>query len=127
MKILKLILRVAVSIILLQTLYFKFTGQPESIYIFSAVGMEPWGRIGSGIIELVAGISLLVPAFVGIGAILTLGTMSGAVFFHLTTLGIEVQGDGGTLFYMALFCFFSSAWLTWTYKHQIPLIKNFFS
>jgi putative oxidoreductase len=127
MKILHLILRLAVSVILLQTLYFKFTGQPESIYIFSTIGLEPWGRIGSGIVELVAGIALLVPAFVGIGAILTLGTMSGAVFFHLTTLGVEVQEDGGTLFFMALFCFISSVWISWKYKHQIPLIKNFFT
>lgn len=126
MKIFNLILRVAVAIILLQTLYFKFTGQPESIYIFSTIGMEPWGRIGSGIVELIAGIALLVPAFVGIGAILTLGTMAGAVFFHLTSLGTEVQGDGGTLFYMALFCLLASVWLTWTYKHQIPVIKNLF-
>ena len=88
--------------------------------------MEPWGRIGSGVVELIAGIALLVPAFVGIGAILTVGTMAGAVFFHLTSLGTEVQGDGGTLFYMALFCLLASAWLTWTYKHQIPVIKNLF-
>ena len=127
MKIVNLLLRIAVAIILLQTLYFKFTGQPESVYIFTLVGMEPWGRIGSGIVELMASIALLVPSLVGIGALLTVSTMSGAVFFHLTKLGVEVQGDGGTLFFMALFCFFSSTWLTWVYKHQIPWIKNFFN
>ena len=127
MKIVNLLLRVAVAIILLQTLYFKFTGQPESIYIFTVVGMEPWGRIGSGVVELVAGIALLIPSFIGIGALLTMGTMTGAVFFHLTKLGVEVQGDGGTLFYMALFCLFSSLWLTWVYKNQIPWIRNIFT
>lgn len=88
--------------IFLQTLFFKFTAAPESVFIFETVGMEPWGRVGSGIVELIASLLLLWPRRAWLGAVLGLGTISGAIFFHLTTLGIEVQGDGGTLFYLAV-------------------------
>lgn len=96
------ITRLAAALIMLQTLYFKFTGQPESIYIFSVLGIEPWGRYGSGIVELIASILILVPATSWIGAFLGLGVMLGAIVSHLTVLGIEVQGDGGYLFILAL-------------------------
>ena len=108
MKILKWILAIVAALILLQTLYFKFTGAEESIYIFETVGMEPWGRIGSGIAELIASVLLLIPATRAFGALMSLGVISGAIFFHLTKLGIEVQGDGGTLFYLALAVFICS-------------------
>ena len=112
-KIISWILRLAAAIILLQTLFFKFTGAPESIYIFETVGMEPWGRYGSGVVELIASILLLWPGKTGLGAILGLAVISGAIFFHLTSLGIEVQGDGGLLFYLALIVFVSCAILIW--------------
>jgi putative oxidoreductase len=124
MKIALIVLRVIAALILLQTLYFKFTGHPESIFIFEKVGMEPWGRIGSGIVELIAGIALFVPRTIGVGALLMLGTMSGAIFMHLTTLGIEVRGDKGMLFYMAVFCWIIGLVLTLKYKSQIPILKN---
>ena len=91
--------RVAVAVILLQTLFFKFTGAPESVYIFTTVGQEPWGRYGSGGVELIASVLLFVPSTVAIGAALALGTMSGAIFFHLfTPLGVDPYMDGGVLF-----------------------------
>ena len=123
-KIILIILRVIVSGILLQTLYFKFTAHPESVYIFTKVGMEPYGRIGSGIVELIAGLLILIPSTIGIGALISTGVISGAIFMHLTKLGIEVKGDGGQLFYMALVVFVSSLLVAWTYRRQIPLIKN---
>lgn len=89
------------AIILLQTLYFKFTGAEESIYIFQTVGMEPWGRYASGVIELLAGILLIIPKKAWMGALLGIGVMVGAILFHMTTLGIEVMNDGGALFYLA--------------------------
>jgi hypothetical protein len=89
------------AIILLQTLYFKFTAQPESIYIFSKLGVEPYGRIGSGIFELITGILLLLPKTRIYGSILGLGVITGALFSHIFVLGFEVQNDGGTLFYLA--------------------------
>ena len=105
MKILLLIAKIVAAGIMLQTLYFKFTAQPESVYIFSTLGIEPFGRIGSGIGELIASILLLIPATSWIGAIMGVGVMSGAIASHLTILGIEVQGDGGQLFIMALITF----------------------
>jgi hypothetical protein len=94
--------QLAAAVILLQTLFFKFTGAPESVYIFSTLGAEPWGRLGSGVVELVAAGLLLWPRFAALGALLGLGVMAGAIGAHLTKLGIEVQGDGGTLFGLAV-------------------------
>jgi uncharacterized membrane protein YphA (DoxX/SURF4 family) len=108
--------------ILLQTLFFKFTGAEESVYIFTKVGAEPWGRIGSGVMELIAAIMLLVPALVPYGAILTVGAMSGAILSHLTLLGIEVKGDGGLLFGLALTCFIGALTILALHRAQIPVI-----
>ena len=99
------LLRIVVAAILVQTLYFKFTGAAESIYIFKILGMEPYGRIGSGIIELVASILILIPRTTLLGALLGLGVMIGAIVAHVFVLGIEVQNDGGTLFMLALITF----------------------
>jgi hypothetical protein len=95
----------AAAIILLQTLYFKFTAQPESVYIFSKLGVEPYGRIGSGILELIAGVLLIVPKTRIWGSFLGLGIISGAIFSHLFILGITVQDDGGSLFGLAVAVF----------------------
>lgn len=119
------ILRLIASYILLQTLRFKFLGLPESVYIFTKVGMEPWGRIGSGIVELIAAVLLLIPRTTSFGALLAIGTMSGAIFFHLTKLGIEVIGDHGQLFYMAIMVWVSSAILLFVYREQLlGLLRN---
>ena len=118
-------LKIIVAAILLQTLYFKFTGAAESIYIFETVGMEPWGRIGSGIVELVASILLLIRRTAWLGALLALGVICGALFFHLTTLGIDVQGDGGFLFILACIVFVSSIIILVKERKNIPVIgKN---
>lgn len=93
------------AIILLQTLYFKFTGAPESVYIFGELGIEPLGRIGTGIAELIISILLIVKRYSFLGAILGLGVMSGAILSHIFVLGIEVQHDGGLLFGMAILVF----------------------
>ncbi len=96
------ILRVIASAILLQTLYFKLTAHPESVELFTKLGVEPWGRIGTAIIELIAGILLLIPSTVFIGAFLGVGLMAGAIMSHLTIIGIESKGDGGQLFMLAI-------------------------
>jgi uncharacterized membrane protein YphA (DoxX/SURF4 family) len=95
-------LRIIAAIILLQTLYFKFSGHEESVALFTKLGIEPWGRIGTGVMELIASILLLIPATVFIGAFLGIGLMAGAILSHLTILGIESNGDGGQLFIMAV-------------------------
>jgi putative oxidoreductase len=119
------VVKLVVAIILLQTLFFKFSGAPESVYIFTAAGIEPWGRYASGIAELLAAILLLIPVTVWAGALLSLGVISGAIMTHLTILGIEVQGDGGTLFYLACIVFVGSAYLAFVNRKHIPLIKNY--
>lgn len=121
MKILSWILRIVAAGILLQTLYFKFAGHPGSIYIFSQIGLEPYGRIGSGVGELIVSVLLLMPKTAWLGALGALGVMSGALFFHLTSLGIDVNGDGGSLFYMALVVWFSALIILFLHKKQIPL------
>jgi len=112
-------LRILAALILLQTLFFKFSGAEESIYIFSALGMEPWGRIGSGVLELIASILILYPPTTFIGAALGAGLMSGAIFFHLTKLGISVKGDGGQLFIYALLVFISCILLLIIYRREL--------
>ena len=96
------VLRIVPAAIMLQTLFFKFTGAAESIYIFSKLGLEPIGRYGSGVAELIAGILLLIPRYSVWGAAMALGVMGGAIMAHFFVLGIEVMDDGGQLFYMAL-------------------------
>ncbi|MEM1324093.1 MAG: DoxX family protein [Bacteroidota bacterium] len=118
MKIFSWIARIIVAFILLQTLFFKFTGAPESVYIFETVGMEPWGRYASGIAELIAGILLLVPRTKVIGAAMAIGVISGAIFFHFTKLGIEVKGDGGLLFFMAIAVFVLSLALLFLHRKE---------
>ncbi len=101
-KITNWIIRLVPVIIMLQTLYFKFSAAPESVYIFSKIGMEPYGRIGIGVLELMASILILIPRTTSYGAVLGLGLMLGAIKFHVTELGIDVQNDGGKLFYLAV-------------------------
>jgi uncharacterized membrane protein YphA (DoxX/SURF4 family) len=121
------VLRLVAAVILLQTLFFKFTGAAESVYIFTKVGAEPWGRIGSGLVELVAAVLLLWPRYTWLGALLATGVMAGAIMSHVTVLGIEVQGDGGLLFYLAITVLVASAGLLYLQRTQIPFIGERFS
>lgn len=90
------------ALILLQTLFFKFSASPESVYIFKTVGMEPWGRITVGIAELLAGVLLIYKPLSWVGALVSVGLMAGAITMHLLLIGIEVMGDGGELFFLAV-------------------------
>jgi uncharacterized membrane protein YphA (DoxX/SURF4 family) len=118
------IARLAAAAIMLQTLYFKFTGASESVYIFEQVHMEPWGRFGVGIVELIASVLLLFNATVWFGAFVALGLMAGAIMMHLTVLGIEVQGDGGYLFLLALTVFMCSIVILAINKKRIAEFVN---
>lgn len=121
--ILSWVLRGVAAVILLQTLFFKFTGAAESVYIFSTLGMEPWGRIGSGVAELVASVLLLIPATAVYGALLSMGVISGAIFFHLTKLGIALTavGDQGELFALALIVFAASAGVLYLHRQELMM------
>lgn len=118
------ICRAVAAVILLQTLFFKFTGAEESVYIFTKVGMEPYGRYGSGVVELIAAVLLLFQCHAWLGALLATGMMSGAIFSHLTVLGISVQNDGGLLFCLALTVLACSLVILFLYWRQIPIVSR---
>jgi putative oxidoreductase len=124
-------LQLLVAAILAQTLFFKFSAAPESVYIFSRLGAEPWGRIGSGVAELVAVVLLLVPSTVASGALLSLGVISGAILSHLTVLGISVvdadgSSDGGLLFALALVVALGSLAILAIRRREIPVLGRMF-
>ncbi len=113
------LLRLIAAVILLQTLYFKFTASPESVYIFRSIGMEPWGRIGIGVMELIAAMLISHPRTTLLGALLATGLMCGALYFHLSKLGFVVLNDGGQLFVYAIMVLVASVWLVWIHRSQI--------
>jgi uncharacterized membrane protein YphA (DoxX/SURF4 family) len=118
-KVISIVLRLVAAFIMLQTLYFKFTAQPESVYIFSQVGIEPWGRIATGVAELIASVLLLIPSTILLGAFMAIGIMLGAIVTHLFVLGIQVQGDGGQLFVYALIVLIASVVLAVLHVDQL--------
>jgi hypothetical protein len=122
MRILSWLLRLTAAFILLQTLFFKFTGAEESIWIFSTLGVEPWGRYASGLVELVTAILLLVPATAALGGVLAIGVAAGALMSHLTVLGIEVKGDGGLLFTLALVVLVCGLGVAAIERRHIPVV-----
>ncbi len=115
-------LRLLPAVILLQTLFFKFTAAPESVYIFSTLHAEPYGRIGTGILELIAAGLLLTPRFSFWGALLTIGLMLGAIASHILFLGIAVQNDGGKLFALAICALLPAIYVAW--QERNVLIKG---
>ena len=119
-----LVLRIIVAIILIQTLRFKFSGHPDSVYIFEKVGLEPVGRIGIGILELIAGILILIPKTVWMGSLLALGILGGAIMMHLTQIGIEVRNDGGLLFFTAIITFILSGIILYMNRSKILFLKK---
>lgn len=123
-KVISWLLRLTAAVILLQTLFFKFTGAPESVYIFTKLGMEPWGRYGSGVAELIASVLLLSSCHCWLGALLALGVMGGAIVSHLTKLGIVVQNDGGLLFGLAITVAVCCAAVLILHRRQIPFINK---
>ena len=116
------ILQLIAAVILFQTLFFKFTGAEESVYIFTKVGAEPWGRIASGVVEVVAVVLLLIPATAWLGALISLAAIGGAIVSHLTSLGIVVKDDGGLLFALALIVFAASLGILFLRRHELPLV-----
>ena len=118
-KIITTVARFGAAAILLQTLFFKFTGAPESVYIFSTLGIEPVGRIGSGVAELISAILLIWPSKSLIGALLSAGVMAGAIASHVLFLGFEIMNDGGLLFALALIVFVLNAIIIITHLKQL--------
>lgn len=119
-------LQLLAAIVLGQTLFFKFSGAEESVYIFSRLGVEPWGRLLTGALEAVAVLLILVPRTAAIGGLFAAGLMSGAILSHLGPLGIEVQGDGGLLFGLACSVWVAGTAVAWLRRRQIPVLGRRF-
>lgn len=119
------IIKLTAVVILLQTLFFKFTGASESVYIFETLGVEPYGRIGSGVVELLASVFILFRRTTLLGALMAAGTMFGALVSHLFILGIIIQNDGGTLFTLAIITLVCSLLIIYTERHKIPDLLRF--
>lgn len=122
LRILDWILRLTSAVILAQTLWFKFTAAPESVYIFDKVGLGAAGRIGSGVAELIAAVFLVIPRTAWLGAGLAIAVMGGAIISHLTVLGIDVMGDHGELFALAVTVALCSAIVLFLHRRDIPFI-----
>lgn len=122
LRILDWILRLTAAVILAQTLWFKFTAAPESVYIFDKVGLGAPGRIGSGVAELIAALLLVIPRTAWLGAGLAIAVMGGAIMSHLTVLGIDVMGDHGELFGLAVTVALCSAIVLFLHRRDIPFI-----
>jgi len=120
--ILSWVLRIVSAVILLQTLFFKFTAAPESVYIFSKIGLEPFGRIGIGVGELIASILILLNPTKILGALLAIGLMSGAIFFHLTVLGVVVMNDGGLLLTYAALVWIASSTVVLLDRNELAMM-----
>ena len=118
------ICQVIAALIMVQTLFFKFTAAEESVEIFTRIGMEPWGRIGVGVMELIASVLICIPSTIWMGAFLAVGLMAGALFFHLAILGISVRGDGGHLFVLALTTLVAALIVLFIRKSEIPYINK---
>lgn len=126
-KISSWILRIVAAAILLQTLYFKFTAHPESVELFSKLGVEPWGRIGTGVLELITGVLLLIPSTAFIGGFLGMGLMFGAIASHLFVIGIESKGDGGQLFMLAIIVLICSIFIQIIHRNEGKrLVQKYF-
>jgi len=114
--------QIVAAVILAQTLFFKFSGAPEAVAIFTKLGVEPWGRIALGVLELATAVLLLVPRTAALGGAVTVGLMVGAVGSHLGPLGIEVEGDGGQLFALACVTLIAGLIVTWAKRRELPVV-----
>lgn len=123
-----LILKIIAAIIMLQTLFFKFSGAQQSIDLFTKLAgeNEAFLRVGTGILELIASILLFIPKKTWLGAVLVLGLMGGAVMAHLTKLGINHNNDNGVLFFAAVFVLITSVLVLWNERKNIPIIGERF-
>jgi hypothetical protein len=113
------VFQILAAIVLGQTLFFKFSGAEEARFIFTTLGVEPWGRLAAGVFELIAVVLLLVPRTAVFGAALSVGLMVGALGAHFGQLGISVKGDGGLLFGLAWVVTLSSAAILWFRKPEV--------
>ena len=123
-SLLSFVIRIAISLIYLQTLYFKFTAHPDSVYIFSKLGLEPYGRIGIGMLELIVAILLVLNKTKLLSIIVSLGIITGAIASHLLVIGITIKEDHGGLFTLAIIIFTLNIVLIYLHKTDFSKILN---
>jgi|SRR5579859_4267673 len=119
LTILTWIARIIAAAILLQTLFFKFSGAEESVQLFTKLGVEPWGRIGTGVLELIASALILIPSTAWLGSTLAIGLMTGAILSHVFVIGV-MRNDGGQLFFYAVIVLVCALFSLWTSRGQVP-------
>ena len=100
----------------------KLLATPGNVFIFQELGMEPFGRHLVGVIEIGAGLLLLTRGFAALGALLTVGIMFGAIIAHVTFLGVDVQGDGGTHTLLLVAVLLSAGFVLFSRRRDLPLI-----
>lgn len=118
------VLRIITTYIIFQIVYFKLSGDPQCIFVFEKMEIEPHGRFITGLIELVVGIFLLVPNTKLLGILGAFGAASCCLTAHFTVLGIEINNDGGQLFSMTASVFVLSIILSIIHKDEIFLKKD---
>lgn len=124
-KIISMILRIVVAVIFIQTLFFKFTAHPDSVELFTALGVEPFGRIGLGIVELIVSLLILIPKTKALGIVSSIGIMIGAIGSHFLVIGTNFKGDGGALFAMAVVVFIAATILFFMHKDEVKSLIKF--
>ena len=121
--------QIGVAAILGQTLFFKFTYAPETQVIFGPRGGRPAATL-VGLAELVCVVLLLLPRTAALGAAFSLLVISGAIFTHLTSLGIQVvnpqtgESDGGLLFGLAILVVIGSAIVLYFRWRELPFVQS---
>lgn len=121
-KIFSWLLRIIIAILFLQTLSFKFTAHPDSVYIFSKLGVEPYGRVALGIIELITSLLILIPRTKLVGILFSFFIILGAIASHFFVIGIEIKGDGGGLLLYAFIIFIACVLLFILYRKEFQKV-----
>lgn len=124
MKKIIFVLKIIAAIIMMQTLFYKFSGAQESVDLFTKLAgeNEAYMRVGTGVLELIASVLLFIPKSIWFGAFMTIGLMSGAILGHLTKIGISHNNDGGLLFGAAIFILIVGVLVLFIEKKNIPYI-----
>jgi putative oxidoreductase len=81
------ILQIGAAGMFLMVGFFKLSGDPRMVGLFDAIGLGQWFRYVTGSLEVLGALLLLIPRLSGLGALLLMGVMLGAVPTHLFVVG----------------------------------------
>ena len=113
------ICRIVATLILLFTFYYKITGSPESVHVFSEADMEPYGRYSVAIAEFVAAMLIIIPRTSLAGALLAVVIMICVIASHIFVLGIQVMNDRGRHFIAAVVVAICSMIIIYAYTKRV--------